>query len=102
MRASKAEPSKALHRLLTTPAKIRMSAAERIVVSNLPLIRKAMRAGHGLVAISNELSISKSALQTHLSRAGLFFRTPRKNKGAIVRPKKSAIARAKNAILANV
>lgn len=99
---AKLDPSKALARLLGKPAIVRMSSAERIVNTNRSLIRRAMREGHGLDAIARELSIHKMTLKRHLHKAGLFFRKPRTKRGVVIRPKKSAILRAKNATLANI
>jgi hypothetical protein len=102
MPSNRSDVSKALSRLLVKPASIRISEAEKIVSGNRRLIRKAMRQGHDLAAISRELSIPKGTLQKHLNAAGLFFRKPRKQKGEVIRPSRGAISRAKNAALANV
>lgn len=101
MTTKKTDPSKALARLLEKPAKVKVGTAEQIITSNLRLIRRAMREGHGLDAISRELSIPKATVKRHLNNAGIFFRKPRTNRGTVIRPKKSAILRAKNAALAN-
>jgi hypothetical protein len=94
--------AKALSQLIQKPAEIRMTEAARIIAGNRRLIRKAMRMGHGLEAISRELSIPKSTLQRHLNSMGLFFRKPRKKKGEVIRPNSGAISRAKTAALAKI
>jgi hypothetical protein len=94
--------TQALSRLATLPAVPRLTEAALAVMANRKLIRKAMRMGHRLDALSVSLQIPKRTLQRHLNEAGLFFRKPRSKTGTVVRPKKSAVLRGKTAAIANV
>jgi DNA-binding NarL/FixJ family response regulator len=93
---------KVLKTLVNTPAVPRLSDAGRTVLENRNRIRKAMRQGHGLDAISRELRVSKRTLQRHLSSIGLFFRKPRTKRGHAVKKNLAAIARAQMRRLTNV
>lgn len=94
--------SKALSHLAEMPATMLLPEAAQVVAANRKLIRKAMRMGHGLDALSRELRLPKRTLQRHLNDAGLFFRKPRVKKGTVIRPTRGALFRARAAALANV
>jgi hypothetical protein len=93
---------KVLRSLVNTPAIPRLSDAGRSVLENRTQIRKAMRQGHGLDAISRELRVNKRTLQRHLSSIGLFFRKPRTKRGHAVKKNLAAIARAQMRRMNNV
>jgi hypothetical protein len=84
--AAKAER---LRRLLLEQPKRALTEAAAIVAEQRGLLRKAIRKGHSLKAIAAAVSIAPRTLQKHLSKAGLFFRKPRKNKGRVIRPYKA-------------
>lgn len=94
--------SKALARLVEKPAVPVLTSTARVVAANRKLIRKAMRLGYGLEIISQQINVPKRTLQRELNEAGLFFRKPRKKKGRAVAKNYAAIAKAKQAALANV
>ena len=101
-KAPASDSTKALLRLVETPAIPRITAAARVVGQNRRMIRKAMRLGHGLNTLSRELNLPKRTLQRQLNEVGLFFRKPRVRKGRTVKKNLDAISRAKMAALANV
>jgi ribosome-binding protein aMBF1 (putative translation factor) len=72
----------------SAPLKL-LSEAEEVVTKYRSLIRRAIRAGHSLQALATELKLPKRTLQRHLTKAGLFFRKPRVNKGTVIRPYKA-------------
>lgn len=78
-----------LLRLLEEKPKRRMSEAAALVADQRGVLRRAIRKGHSLKAIAAAVGIPERTLQKHLSKAGLFFRKPRKNKGRVIRPYKS-------------
>lgn len=94
--------ARALNKLVETPAIGPLTEAAKVVASNRRLIRKAMRMGHSLATISQELRVPRRTLQRHLNEVGLFFRKPRVRKGRAVKRNLAAISRAKMAALANV
>lgn len=102
MKDANPDHSKALARLVQRPAVPVLTPAARVVAANRKLIRKAMRLGYGLEVISQALNLPKRTLQRELNEAGLFFRKPRSKKGRAVAKNVAAIAKAKQAALANV
>jgi hypothetical protein len=78
----------ALARLLARPADKRLSPAAQFVADNRTALRRLIRRGHSLSRISTEVGFPKRTLQKQLNLAGLFFRKPRRRKGAAIRPYK--------------
>lgn len=74
-----------LERLATTPPAKTKSEAEEVVMKFRGLIRRAIRAGHSLQTLADELKLSKRTLQRQLTNAGLFFRRPRVKNGKAIR-----------------
>jgi len=64
-----------------------------VVKAQRGLIRRAIRKGHSLGDIAAAVSLKPRTLQKYLSKSGLFFRKPRKNKGRVIRPYKPRVAR---------
>jgi len=71
------------------PSSARISETERFVHENRGLIRRAIRKGHTLRAIAMASNMGPRTLQKYLTKEGLFFRKPRKNKGSVIRPYKA-------------
>jgi hypothetical protein len=78
-----------LRALLEEAPKIKISKAREIVDGNRGLIRRVIRKGHSLRAIAEAVDVAPRTLQKYLSKAGMFFRKPRKNKGRVIRPYKA-------------
>ena len=78
-----------LLRLAGTDSLERQSETERFVNEHRAVIRQAIRKGHSLATISRTVGVGQRTLQKYLSKAGLFFRKPRKNKGTVIRPYKA-------------
>jgi hypothetical protein len=78
-----------LSRLAATPPTKQRSEAEQLIEAHRGLIRRVIRAGHSLQVLADELKLPKRTLQRQLTKAGLFFRTPRVNKGVAIRPYKT-------------
>jgi len=75
-----------LHRLAKKSPEKALTPVAKIVAENRGVLRKAIRRGHSLKAISEELKVAARTLQRHLSLAGLFFRKPRTKTGKAIRP----------------
>lgn len=81
-----ADHERILTRLANTPPSEPRSDVAKTVKKHRGLLIRALRKGHSLDHISEELRIPKKTLQRHLNEAGIFLRKPRKNKGSVVRP----------------
>lgn len=86
--SSSFDRAKILARLATNPPKKRLSLAAQVVAEHRNLIRRALRKGHSLQTLATELKLPKRTLQRQLNLAGLFVRTPRTGRGAVIRPYK--------------
>lgn len=77
-----------LSRLAKNSPEKALTPVAKIVSENRGALRRAIRRGHSLKAISEELKVPARTLQRHLSLAGLFFRKPRTKTGKAIRPYK--------------
>ena len=77
-----------LRRLAAESPAERVPVGARVVDEHRSLIRQAIRKGHRLSALAQAINMKPRTLQKYLSKAGLFFRKPRKNKGVVIKPYK--------------